>query len=51
MARTPLPVVERDLLLEIQTIAPELPIHFVLNNMDTIYNEQVVYGDGRRNMG
>ena len=40
--RTPLTVVERDLLLEIQTIAPELPLHFVLNNMDTIYNEQVV---------
>ena len=40
--RTPLTDVERDLLLEIQTIAPELPIHFVLNNMDTIYNEQVV---------
>ena len=33
--------VERDLLLEIQTIAPELPIHFLLNKMDTIYSEQV----------
>lgn len=39
--RTPLTNVERDLLLEIQNIAPELPIHFVLNSMDT-YNEQVV---------
>lgn len=40
--RTPLTGVERDLLLEIQGIAPELPIHFVLNNMDTVYSEQVV---------
>lgn len=40
--RTPLTGVERDLLLEIQTMAPGLPIHFVLNNMDKIYSEQVV---------
>lgn len=40
--RTPLTLIERDLLLEVQTIAPGLPIHFVLNNMDTIYSEQVV---------
>ena len=40
--RTPLTGVERDLLIEIQTIAPELPIHFVLNNMDAIYSEQAV---------
>lgn len=40
--RAPFTVVERDLLLEIQSIAPELPIHFVLNNMDSIYSEQAV---------
>ena len=40
--RSPLTGVERDLLLEIQTIAPALPIHFVLNNMDAVYSEQVV---------
>lgn len=39
--RTPLTNVERDLLLEIQTVAPDLPIHFVLNSMET-YSEQVV---------
>lgn len=41
-ARAPFTGIERDALLEIQTITPELPIHFVLNNMDAIYSEQVV---------
>ena len=40
-ARTPFTGLERDLLLEIQTIAPELPIHFLLNKMDTIYSDEV----------
>ena len=40
-ARAPFTGMERDLLLEIQAVAPELPIHFLLNKMDTIYSDQV----------
>ncbi|MFX3623518.1 MAG: dynamin family protein [Ectobacillus sp.] len=30
---------EREILSQIQTYAPDLPVHFLLNKMDTIYNE------------
>ncbi|MBO1000321.1 50S ribosome-binding GTPase [Bacillus sp. SD075] len=40
-ARAPFTGSERDLLLEIQMMAPKLPIHFLLNKMDTIYSDQV----------
>ncbi|WP_110926189.1 P-loop NTPase family protein [Bacillus massiliglaciei] len=40
-ARTPFTGNERDLLMEIQQMAPKLPIHFLLNKMDTIYSDQV----------
>jgi tetratricopeptide (TPR) repeat protein len=31
---------ERNILSQINELVPELPIHFILNKMDTIYNEQ-----------
>ncbi|MFJ7639842.1 MULTISPECIES: GTP-binding protein [unclassified Peribacillus] len=40
-ARAPFTGSERDLLLEMQQMAPKLPIHFLLNKMDTIYSDQV----------
>lgn len=43
--RVPFTGRERDILLDIQTIAPELPLYFVLNNMDTSYSHQVAIED------
>ena len=40
-ARAPFTGSERDVLLEIQTMAPQLPIHFLLNTMDRVYSEQM----------
>ena len=40
-ARAPFTGVERDLLLDIQAAAPQIPIHFLLNKMDTVYSDQV----------
>ena len=41
-AQNPFSDEERDLLLRIQEHAPNLPIHFVLNKVDAIYNEHEV---------
>jgi GTPase Era involved in 16S rRNA processing len=39
-ANDPVTDKERNILSQINELAPELPIHFILNKMDTIYNEQ-----------
>ena len=33
---------ERELLLEIKEYAPNTPVHFVINNMDSLYNQATI---------